>query len=1220
MISIFSKMFEMFKSGRIIILFFCTVITLETYAQSAYQNDSKDKAPRSIMLATPQKCFIKTMQDYKRHKVLGLKKGQASQLEAIQGTRKVPVLLGKFPDTPNDPWNPNDLKKELFDGPWPIGTMKQYFQDMSYGQFNIDGLVSNWFTVSHPKSYYGTNGRSFDNPHTGEFMKEMLDLADSSIDFRQFDNDGPDGIPNSGDDDGYVDVVFFISVGSSGGSLDDIYPHFSLLGAPYGTKDTGINGKPIMIDEYTIQNSSEVGASDPSKVPSIGVFCHEFGHALGLPDLYDVDLSSSGIGGWGLMSYYSYGSNDHPVGMEAWSKYHLGWIIPPVFDEGDHLNLTIRNSYQNSEAYIVKKKGSEDYYLFENRRKIRFDQSIANEGLLIWHVDESEFKFGQVGGIGWDNNGNADDKHRGVDLERADNNELSYLEAGDTYPGTSNNHTFDRNSVPNSRDWNGFDTGVEISNITQQGDNIIADIKVHATYLNSIITEPQSMVFFNTKNPIKIKGTADGTNITGYDLDIGGGIDPQSWINIGSYSSRVIDSTLGYFDPSNISKEDIYTLRLTSKDNEGTSVKTSPIYINPLFLAGWPQTVEDRIVAQTIGADDVDHDGNVEIIAGVSNDSKFQVKLYILNANGTSKNSSVWPKELNGSRISGCALADIDKNGKKEIIINTTSYLYVLRIDGSNVPGWPKPFGTYSAPVVSDIDGDGNLEIIASNSFSNTVLVWNSNGTTKPGWPQNVEGAAFYTPVVADLDNDGKCEIIEKSGYGKIYVWSYQGQLLTGWPAANQLDYQDYDGSSPVVGDLDGDGYKEIVSFIGNSIYVFKLNGTVAAGWPRIPLGWLHQSVALADLNADNQIEVITTMSNVSVFDPHGNLLPGWPTQYLSTYGGSELLPPIVADINGDGRMEIIVVDDKMGNDNNEIVAFSDEGQVLEGWPKKLPGLVNLGTYWKMRRCYTPLITDINKDGNIELAIGAEDKVLFWDLGCKLKCEHTSWLKWQSNKWNTGEYQFIPSDDVPFATISCLRSLSFGNVKIGQSKDTIITITNAGNDTLKITSIASMHSSFSVHPTILTIVPQQSFNDTIRFTPGVVGNINSKILIMSNAPSSRDTITVTGIGEDPNGIASDLSNQIPKEYSIAQNFPNPFNATTIIRYGVPQKSLVRIDIFDVLGKLVATIVDGEHEAGYYDANWNKEVASGFYFYRFAATALNDPSKKIIEVRRMVLLK
>jgi hypothetical protein len=104
---------------------------------------------------------------------------------------------------------------------------------------------------------------------------------------------------------------------------------------------------------------------------------------------------------------------------------------------------------------------------------------------------------------------------------------------------------------------------------------------------------------------------------------------------------------------------------------------------------------------------------------------------------------------------------------------------------------------------------------------------------------------------------------------------------------------------------------------------------------------------------------------------------------------------------------------------------------------------------------------------------------------------------------------------------------------------------------------------------------------------------------------------LTGVGDAP----------MPKEFSLMQNQPNPFNPSTIIRYALPSQSNIRLEIFDVLGQRVALVADGRQELGYHEQPWNaSSVASGMYFYRLEAASISDPGKSFTQVRKMLLLK
>ncbi|MDP2207755.1 MAG: T9SS type A sorting domain-containing protein [Bacteroidota bacterium] len=94
-----------------------------------------------------------------------------------------------------------------------------------------------------------------------------------------------------------------------------------------------------------------------------------------------------------------------------------------------------------------------------------------------------------------------------------------------------------------------------------------------------------------------------------------------------------------------------------------------------------------------------------------------------------------------------------------------------------------------------------------------------------------------------------------------------------------------------------------------------------------------------------------------------------------------------------------------------------------------------------------------------------------------------------------------------------------------------------------------------------------------------------------------------------------------KSFILEQNYPNPFNPTTKIKFSIPTKSYVNIRIYDVLGRVVTTLLDGYKEAGYYDVEFNGvSLSNGIYFYKIEAVGVNDPSNTFVQVRKMLLLK
>jgi hypothetical protein len=111
---------------------------------------------------------------------------------------------------------------------------------------------------------------------------------------------------------------------------------------------------------------------------------------------------------------------------------------------------------------------------------------------------------------------------------------------------------------------------------------------------------------------------------------------------------------------------------------------------------------------------------------------------------------------------------------------------------------------------------------------------------------------------------------------------------------------------------------------------------------------------------------------------------------------------------------------------------------------------------------------------------------------------------------------------------------------------------------------------------------------------------------------------VVNFNELVTGIA-ELS-PLPTEFALHQNYPNPFNPATTIQYALPTRSIVRLVIYNILGQVVKELINTEQQAGYQSVVWNANVASGMYFYRIEATSLDNPNKRFVDTKKMLLLK
>ncbi len=252
---------------------------------------------------------------------------------ALAGTMRIPVIGGLYADYTEQPQDLGVLQRELFDGPWSSGTMAEYFSEASSGLFDVTGDVYGWVELANLEDWYtGFNGQGIvpGLSNTDEMIEEVVAGVDAEVDFGIYDNDGPDGIPNSGDDDGYVDVLMVVhpTFGAECNNSFHMWSHswqYSLwdgiVGGPLETNDTAAGGGVILIDDYIMAPT----VSCDNGLIEIGVFCHELGHTIGLPDLYD-SYGSYGIGYWGLMGSGNWNTPDTPAHPCGWSKEQLGWV------------------------------------------------------------------------------------------------------------------------------------------------------------------------------------------------------------------------------------------------------------------------------------------------------------------------------------------------------------------------------------------------------------------------------------------------------------------------------------------------------------------------------------------------------------------------------------------------------------------------------------------------------------------------------------------------------------------------------------------------------------------------------------------------------------------------------------------------------------------------------------------------------------------------------
>lgn len=332
------------------------------------------------------------------------------------------------------------------------GSVKDYYYDVSFGQLELNPTVAGPYTLSQPMAYYGATGPSFSDVNPKEMVSEACALADSEIDFSQFDMNN----------DGIVDAVHVIFAGAgeaSTGETDAIWPHrWSIY--PYDSLD-------ITFDGVTLRDYSCSAEKMGSGMDGIGTICHEFGHVLGLPDLYDTDYEGSGgqataINTWSIMASGSYNNySNTPASFTAYEKYRLNWLQLDTLEvAGEYVLPPLMDS---NKAYIITSPYEDEFFVFENRNQSSWDTYVPNSGGLIFHVKQEG-----------DYNINCDPNYQKYDIEEADRNDDDNTLATDVFPSAQYNNFFADYSQPNSILWNGESLNKPITRITRDtSDNCI---------------------------------------------------------------------------------------------------------------------------------------------------------------------------------------------------------------------------------------------------------------------------------------------------------------------------------------------------------------------------------------------------------------------------------------------------------------------------------------------------------------------------------------------------------------------------------------------------------------------------------------------------------------------------------------------------------------------------------------------------------------------------
>lgn len=829
--------------------------------------------------------------------------------------------------------------------------MNQYWSQATDGLHVINAtLVDSVFTLPQPMSYYGND--DLFQERLVFMVRDLVAAADPVVDFRNKElvifhagqGQEADVLDNS------RDQIWSAFVTASDFAL--ILPDPSgLPGIP--TNDETSPGVPWRVKEVVELPESE--SQDGYFFGMTGVSCHEYGHQLGLPDLYDTtpgeNGNNQGLGAWDIMAGGVWNANGFvPSSPSVWSRIMLGAVAPQrVLADGAFQLSRLDGAVAPHPRAILIQQSQSEYLLLENRDQdpnrdgefdfddqdgqrdldgnlifdfytdsylgAEFDFFLPGDGtgsgITVYHVDDSKVAAGLA-----DNIVNGDTERKGVDIVEADGvqdldappTSLSAGSPADVFRGGGRDAlTPDTN--PSTGAYGGIRTGISITGISA-ADSVMSFTVAIAR------NRPGFPKILNTRLIVA------PTLVVDFD---------------GDGTTELIVPARRTSNPG-----ELYIFEPDGTDYLDGDATPTPFIGTPSPLAGSPCV------------------GDIDGVAG--NEVVFQTldgAIYALHADGSEVADGDNNVGTVGVLVGGGGfptraqpiLVDLDGVGGMEIVLGSSasplggSLLTAVKVSGGVVTTYTLPMGgsTDDPPAAADLDGDGFPEVVVANVATgqgeelnvNGISVANWETFTDPNLPRDAENANLYMirfggpfgpPTLANLDRDvdGKYEALMADKKGAFHAFRFvfaphipgdppalyiTTEELSGWPAALTTVGRAVEVSAA---DLEGDGYPELFQ-TGDDCRLasFHWNGAprsgfpVRAGDPLAPADSMGVwAPMIADVDGDGALDVIAVL-------PDGRRLAyrrdGAPIPSFAELGSTGLSPPpILADLDNDGLAEWI--------------------------------------------------------------------------------------------------------------------------------------------------------------------------------------------------------------------------------------------------------------------------------------------------------------------------
>jgi M6 family metalloprotease-like protein len=436
-------------------------------------------------------------------KIRALGSVKAATIATATGTKNVAVIIVQFPaGCPHCTFGQHTIQS-LANIDNYFTEMAGYYNEVSYGKIalkfsffgpnasTISASTASFFTMSNPMEYYGCGDEGPGNacqascssiPTPGGGANGNYLVRDAIVAAR---NAGHTDLVST-DIGGIYDAVIVVHAGN-GNETSPCDPLHNVPGTDgdvwsiFYSQDPQIIGgqigpvAPAVAAGFT--EGDVVPETETSGIVSpLGVMCHEFGHSLGLPDIYNTIFGTSVAGYWEIMDLGPYDdAGRHPADLSAWDRKYLGWITPMVVSSKQNVALKPIEVAGANMLQLPVAGSSQEYFLVEYRLRnsgATYDTSIPGDGLLVWHIDDGITSSRGINATNPNdqNTVNSGSPHYGVSIVPADGI-FPGSNPGDSNSAFGNGHTF---TSPSSDSFANQPSGISIVNIAGVGSNTVA--------------------------------------------------------------------------------------------------------------------------------------------------------------------------------------------------------------------------------------------------------------------------------------------------------------------------------------------------------------------------------------------------------------------------------------------------------------------------------------------------------------------------------------------------------------------------------------------------------------------------------------------------------------------------------------------------------------------------------------------------------------------------